>query len=413
LTAQRREAAIWFTATAIAVLLIALDRTHMFAVLYVAIMLMALALRLFFLLCVRVVKEYERAVVLRLGRYQGTRGPGPIIVVPGLDNLQTIDMRLQFQEVPHESCITKDNARIDVDFLFYWRIKDPEMAALRIKGLDESLRGLATGLLRAVIGDISLDNALAEREHINLQLREKIDEVTEQWGIEVSTVEIREILMPADIQEIMSRQMAAERTRRATVLEAEGYKEAQMLRAQGEATALQMLYEAARQVDANTLSLKYMETLQHIGDGQSTKYVLPMEITGFARRVTEMLGTDHASEESNAPRPQGGEARESDASRNLKFLETLRRLSPEQLKWLLSMAGDADNGIGKATQNVPAQTTDGAVSANDSTVAPPADDANEPVVGKASGLADSTSQDQRQTTEALPAEEQEDIPTVS
>ena len=341
MTAQRREAAIWFTATAIAILLIALDRTHMFAVLYVAFMLMALGLRLFFLLCVRVVNEYQRAVVLRLGRYQGTRGPGPIIVVPGLHSVQTIDMRLQFLEVPHESCITKDNARIDVDFLFYWRIKDPEMAVLRIRGLDESLRGLATGLLRAVIGDISLDNALAEREHINLQLREKIDEVTEQWGIEVSTVEIREILMPADIQEIMSRQMAAERTRRATVLEAEGYKEAQMLRAQGQATALQMLNEAARQVDANTLSLKYMETLQRIGEGQATKYVLPMEITGFARRVTDLLTPDRDGEDLNASRSPGGEARESDASQELKFLETLRRLSPEQVSGCSPWQGGA------------------------------------------------------------------------
>ena len=233
--------------------------------------LLLLLIASFIMVSTRIVNEYERLVIMRTGRLIGAKGPGLAMVIPFLDRAFSVDMRLQFQEVPLETCITKDNARIDVDFLFYWRIKDPELAVLRIKGVEESLHGLATGLLRAVIGDISLDNALAEREHINLQLREKIDEVTEQWGIEVSTVEIREILMPSDVQEIMSRQLAAERTRRVTVLEAEGYKEARILKAEGDAEALLRLHSVAQKTHQNTLNLWISDTLLRLGEGESTK----------------------------------------------------------------------------------------------------------------------------------------------
>jgi len=151
------------------------------------------------------------------------------------------------------------------------------------------MRGLATALLRAVIGDISLDQALAEREHINHKLRVKIDEVTEQWGIEITTVEIREIKMPDAIQEIMSRQMAAERTRRATILEAEGYRDAARLKAHGDADALMLLDEAASRLHSNTLNLKYMDTLGSLGKGEATKYLFPMEFTTIATRLGRVI----------------------------------------------------------------------------------------------------------------------------
>jgi regulator of protease activity HflC (stomatin/prohibitin superfamily) len=159
----------------------------------------------------------------------------------------------------------------------------------QVQNLQDALGGLATGLLRAVIGDISLDEALAEREHINLQLREKIDEITERWGVEVTTVEIREIVMPPETQEIMTKQMSAERSRRATILEAQGYKDAQLLRAEGEANALRMLYEAAKDIDSKTLNLKYLDTLREIGKGESTKYIFPLEFLNLLHPLSDAL----------------------------------------------------------------------------------------------------------------------------
>ena len=297
-----------------------------------------LGLAIFLRLSIRVVKEYDRLVVLRMGRCIGAKGPGPILVFPFMDSVISVDTREQYREIPHESCITKDNARIDVDFLLYYKIRDPELEVTRVQNLQEALGGLATGLLRAVIGDISLDEALAEREHINLQLREKIDEITERWGVEVTTVEIREIVMPPETQEVMNREMAAERGRRATILEAEGYKEAQMLRAQGEATALQLLHDAARQIDQNTLSLKYLETLRHIGDGQATKYVLPMEIMGMARHLTGMLGANDGDGAAPLPKSPEGANPPSVTGADLQVLESLRKLSPEQLQKLIAFA---------------------------------------------------------------------------
>ncbi len=296
MTKPRREPAIWLAAIVIALLFVAIDSSMKLVALYLIPLVAAVLVRLSFHLCIRVVNEYERLVILRMGRYIGTKGPGMVVVLPGIDNAQPIDTRVRFQEVPHESCITKDNARIDVDFLLYWRIRDPELAVLKIKGLEELLTGLATGLLRAVIGDISLDQALAEREHINQQLREKIDEVTEQWGIEVSTVEIREILMPADVQEIMSRQMAAERTRRATILEAEGYKQSAILRAEGEAEALTTLNSAAQTMGRNTLNLKYFDTLRRMAEGPSSKYIFPLEFSTLLRSIASSLERQQSSE---------------------------------------------------------------------------------------------------------------------
>jgi regulator of protease activity HflC (stomatin/prohibitin superfamily) len=283
---KRNEALLWMlafvAATGICVLLDSPDAVIPLWILWALI----LAVRF----SVNIVPEYVRLVVFRMGRCIGAKGPGLVLVIPFIDKPRPIDTREQYREVPHESCITKDNAKIDVDFLFYWRIHEPALSVTRVQNLQDSLGGLATGLLRAVIGDISLDDALAEREHINLQLREKIDEVTERWGVEVTTVEIREIVMPPDTQEIMTRQMAAERTKRAMVLEAQGYKEAQMLKAEGDAAALEMLHTAASQIDSNTMSLKYLDMLRQLGEGAATKFVLPLEFTNLLRTLSETLG---------------------------------------------------------------------------------------------------------------------------
>jgi regulator of protease activity HflC (stomatin/prohibitin superfamily) len=263
---------------------------------------------------VRVVREYERLVVFRLGRSLGMKGPGLILLIPFIDKAVKVDQREQFLEVPHQICITKDNAPMGVDFLIYWKVVNPELSVLQVGQFAPASVGIATTTLRAVIGDIDLDDVLAQREHINQVLRVKLDEITERWGVKVTAVEIREIEMPREVQDAMNRQMAAERNRRATVteadgkreasikvaegekqanilraegakqaaiLEAEGLQTAQALRAEGFAVALKEIWESAREVDPNTMTLQYFETLKQLGTSPATKFVFPMEFTGL------------------------------------------------------------------------------------------------------------------------------------
>lgn len=181
-------------------------------------------------------------MIFRLGKcLDKAKGPGSIYIIPFIERAVTEDMRERFHEVSHEACITKDNAKIDVDFLFYWKIVNPVWSQTQVLDLESSLEGLATGLLRAVIGLFMLDEALAQREEINEELKDKLEEVSEHWGVMVTTVEIREIVPPKDIQDAMHRQLAAERDRRATVTMAQGQREAVISRAEGEAMALERL----------------------------------------------------------------------------------------------------------------------------------------------------------------------------
>ena len=275
---------------------------------------------------VRVVREYERLVMFRLGRCIGTKGPGLVFMIPFIDKAVKVDQREQFLEIPHQVCITKDNAPIGVDFLIYWKVVNPEFSVLQVGEFARASVGIATTTLRAVIGDISLDDVLAQREHINQVLRVKLDEVTERWGVKVTAVEIREIEPPREVQDSMNRQMAAERNRRATVteangkreaaikvaegdkqaailrsegarqsaiLEAEGARAAQALRAEGFSVALKEIWEAASQVDANTMTLQYFETLKQLGTSPATKFVFPMEFTGMLQSFIE---TQHKKE---------------------------------------------------------------------------------------------------------------------
>ncbi len=272
-----------------------------------------------------VAREYERYVVFRLGRSIGAKGPGVIILIPLIDTATKVDLREQFMEVPQQTAITKDNAPISVDFLTYWKVSDPERSVLQVGNFAAASQGIATTTLRAVIGDITLDDVLAQRERINQTLRSKLDEVTERWGVKITAVEIREITPPREVQEAMNRQMSAERTRRALVteaegkrqaaitladgektsailraegskqaaiLEAEGQKMAQALRAEGFATALNAIFEAARHVDANTMLIQYLEALKALGASPATKYIFPMEFTGLVKPLGEMMAAN-------------------------------------------------------------------------------------------------------------------------
>ncbi len=265
---------------------------------------------------IRVAREYERFVVFRLGRSIGVKGPGLVILLPVLDSATKVDLREQFMEVPQQTSITKDNAPISIDFLIFWKVMDAERTVLEVGNFAAASQGIATTTLRAVIGDITLDDVLAQRERINLLLRTKLDEVTERWGVKVTAVEIREIVPPREVQDAMNRQMSAERTRRALVTEADGKREAaiaiaqgdkesailkaegqkqaaildaegqkmsQALRAEGFAEALTALFKSAKDVDSNTMMLQYLETLKQIGASPSTKYIFPMEFTSLIK----------------------------------------------------------------------------------------------------------------------------------
>jgi regulator of protease activity HflC (stomatin/prohibitin superfamily) len=263
---------------------------------------------------IRIVPEYQRLVVFRLGRCIGQKGPGLVILIPVVDRAVKVDLREQVREIPHQTSITKDNAPISIDFLWYYKVLDPAESVLQVGNFEVAAQGMATTTLRAVIGGIPLDDVLSEREHINTMLRTRLDEVTERWGVKVTNVEIREIIPPREVQEAMNRQMSAERIRRAVVtestgtreaainvaegekqaailraegskqsaiLEAEGQQQAQQLKAQGFARALEEIFAAAKTIDQKTMTLQYFDTLKSLGQGASTKYIFPMEFTSM------------------------------------------------------------------------------------------------------------------------------------
>jgi regulator of protease activity HflC (stomatin/prohibitin superfamily) len=276
---------------------------------------------LFLANAIRIMPEYQRLVVFRLGRLIGTKGPGLILLIPFIDKGSKVDLREFFLEIPRQDSITKDNAPIAVDFITFYKVMDPEMTVIQVGNFAGAAQALASTTLRAVIGDIPLDDVLAKRDEINHLLRAKLDEVTERWGVKVTNVEIREIIPPASVQEAMTRQMSAERTRRAVVLEADGTKEAAItvaegnkasailnaegskqsailsaegerqaaiLRAEGFALALQQIFETAQGVDANTMALQYLDALKQIGASSSSKIVVPMELAGLAGGVVAL-----------------------------------------------------------------------------------------------------------------------------
>jgi regulator of protease activity HflC (stomatin/prohibitin superfamily) len=268
---------------------------------FVIIVLLAIAVS-----AIKIVNQYERLLVFTLGRTSQAevKGPGWVFIVPIAQRGVRVDLRERFIEVPSQTSITKDNAPISIDFLIYWRIVDPYRSVVEVQNFEGALQNIATTTLRAVVGDILLDDVLSKRDQINEVLRVKLDEVTERWGGKVTTVEIREITPPRDVQDAMNRQLSAERTRRAVITESEGTRQSQInvaegtkqseilraegdrqaaiLRAEGFALALEKIYSAASQIDQKTMALQYLEAFKALGASPSTKFILPLEITGLA-----------------------------------------------------------------------------------------------------------------------------------
>ena len=259
---------------------------------------------------IKVVREYQRLVVFRLGRVLGTKGPGLVLLIPFVDRAVMADLREFYLEIPHQTAITEDNASISIDFIVFNKVMDPQMSVLAVGNFAGAAQNIAATTLRSVVGDMSLDDVLAKRENMNEILRVKLDEVTERWGVKVTNVEIREIIPPPTVQEAMTRQMSAERTRRAVVTEAEGSKQAAVtvaegqkqaailnaegdrqaaiLRAEGFSLALDKINEVANVVATNTMSLQYLDALKQIGSSPSSKIVVPMELAGLAAGVVAL-----------------------------------------------------------------------------------------------------------------------------
>jgi len=271
----------------------------------IGILLLVVILLVFIFASIRIVKEYERIVNFRLGKAQAEKGPGVVFVIPGIDKPVRVDLRERYLTIPHQTCITKDNAPVDIDFIVYLKVITAADSVIQVANFEGAAMGIATTTLRAVVGDIILDSVLSKREEINAILRTKLDEVTTRWGVKITNVEIREILPPKNVSDAMILQMSAERSRRAVVTEAdgrktasitvaEGEKQAAILRAEGErqssilraegyAQALTTVFSAAKAIDVKTLTLQYFETLKALGASPATKFILPAEFTELLR----------------------------------------------------------------------------------------------------------------------------------
>jgi regulator of protease activity HflC (stomatin/prohibitin superfamily) len=266
---------------------------------------------------INIIKQYQRLVVFTFGSFTEVREPGIRWLWPFINNgSMTVDLREVPVAIPRQTSITRDNAPIDIDFFVYMRVMEdrPQDTILNIRDFSNAAQALAMTTLRAVVGEMDLDDVLSKRERINGALQLKLDEVTVNWGVKVTRVEIREVEPPRDVQDAMNRQLSAERTRRAAVteaegmrdaeinraegdrrsailraegtkeaaiLEAEGARQSQILRAEGFSDAMARINATASQADSRTMSLQYFETLKEIGAGLSTKFIFPMEFTSL------------------------------------------------------------------------------------------------------------------------------------
>jgi regulator of protease activity HflC (stomatin/prohibitin superfamily) len=213
-----------------------------------ALVLGGIVVLLLLLYSIRIVKEYERAVVFRLGRVAGVRGPGVVIIIPVIDRATIIDLRIHTVDVPRQRIITKDNVEVSVDAVVYYRIQDPLKAVLTVRNYHLAVTMLAQTVLRDVIGKSELDELLTRREELNKELQRILDELTDPWGIKVTAVTIKEVVLPEGMIRAMARQAEAERWRRAKVIEAEGERQ-----------AAKILAEAARLYEEHPAALRLRE----------------------------------------------------------------------------------------------------------------------------------------------------------
>jgi regulator of protease activity HflC (stomatin/prohibitin superfamily) len=248
---------------------------------------------------VRVLREYERAVVFRLGRLLGQKGPGLVLLIPGIDRMVRVSLRTVTLNIPPQNVITCDNVPAHVDAVAYFRVVDPNRSVVDIEDGVRATSQIAQTTLRSVLGKADLDALLSERERLNEALQQIIDEQTEPWGIKVSTVEIKDVGIPTTMQRAMARQAEAERERRAKVIHAEGERQ-----------AAATLSEAAGVLSVNpaAIQLRYMQTLSEIGAEQNSTIVFPLPIDlvkPLLAAAQEVAGEQEASTAPNGELPEG------------------------------------------------------------------------------------------------------------
>ena len=290
---------------------------------------------------VKIVRPYQKGLVERLGKYKATKSPGLNLILPFIETMQLIDMREQVVDVPPQEVITADNVVVSVDAVVYYEATDPQRLVYNVADFFTAITKLAQTNLRNLIGDLELDRALTSRDTINTQLREVLDDATDKWGVRVVRVEIQRIDPPPEVVSAMHAQMRAERDRRATVTEANGYKEASIARAEGrkaaaildaegESRAIELRAQANRHrltligegegdaakarltgikqanADQSVLTIEYLTALERIGDGRATKLVIPAEFSALLGTVSALAEATRIDDSDDEVRPKDG-----------------------------------------------------------------------------------------------------------
>ena len=246
---------------------------------------------------VRILREYERGVIFRLGRLIAQKGPGLILLIPFIDQMVRVDLRTITLNVPPQEVITKDNVTVRVNAVAYFRVVDPNMAITEVENYLLATSQISQTTLRSVLGKAELDSLLSERERLNIELQQIIDEQTEPWGVKVSTVEVKDVELPTEMQRAIARQAEAERERRAKVISADG-----------EFQASAKLSQAADVMSRNptTLQLRYLQTLLEMGVNQNTTIVFPLPIDllhAFVRKDGEQAPVGPPVDPAQMPPP--------------------------------------------------------------------------------------------------------------
>jgi regulator of protease activity HflC (stomatin/prohibitin superfamily) len=258
----------------------------------IGVVIVFLALVLFS--AIKIVQEYERGVVFRLGRLVGPRGPGLILLIPFVERMQKVDLRTVTMDIPAQEVVTEDNVTVRVNAVAYFRVLDPNAAVVNVADYIRATSQIAQTTLRSVLGQSTLDDLLSQREKINQQLARIIDEQTEPWGIKVSIVEVKDVELPQTMQRAMARQAEAEREKRAKIIHAEG-----------EFQASQQLSEAAEIIHRNpvTIQLRYLQTLTEIGAEKNTTVVFPLPVDLLSAFMSNLGGTEPSAPTGPTPTP--------------------------------------------------------------------------------------------------------------
>jgi len=322
---------------------------------------------------IKIVRPYEQAVYIRLGKFIRVLNPGFNYVAPLINETVKLDLRTQVLDVPRQEVITKDNSPVNVDAIIYVKVIDPKKAFFEVTDYRAATVYLAQTTLRSIIGDMELDEILSNREKINLKLRDILDEATDQWGVKVDAVEIREIDPAPKVKQAMEEQTSAERLRRAAILKADGAKTAAILNAegekrsrilqaeglrqakileaegerlaiilqsQGESQKLRILSVGATTLDTKALTVLSLEAVKKLGEGQSTKIVLPFEVTRLVEGISDYVGAGKQVPEREISKPEELEKFVGKADDILGPIPTMAELRADMKKLEEDMAKD-------------------------------------------------------------------------